>query len=83
MPFWVKALIVAMMLPLAGYILLLSGLPDDHTVRLLVWFYPAYIIASGVCAWMCWKERPEITWILLVIMLLSNSGIYYLALSGN
>jgi len=83
MPIWIKALIVLMMLPVAGFFLLLTGLPADHTVRMLIWFYPAYIIASGVCAWMCWKQRPEITWILLLLMLLSTLSIYYLALSGN
>lgn len=81
MPLWVKVLIVVMMLPLVGFPSLLSGLPEDHTVRLLVWLYPVYVIISGICAWMCWRQRPEITWILLILMLLSNLGVFYLALA--
>ncbi len=80
MPAWMKILIVALALPVAGFPLLLAGAPADSMARLLVWFYLAYVAASAVCAWICYGQRPEVTWILLVLMALSHFSIYYLAL---
>ena len=79
-PAWMKVLIVALALPVAGFPLLLADAPDEGAVRLLVWLYPAYVAASAVCAWICYGQRREVTWILLALMALSHFSVYYLAL---
>lgn len=79
-PLWFKILTIILMLPAAGFPLLLSTAGADSPIKLLLWLYPAYVIVSGVCAIMCYQSRNEISWILLALMLLSHAGIYYLAL---
>ena len=80
-PLWFKILVIVMMLPAAGFPLLVSALSSDadDTVKLLVWFYPAYMIASGVCARMCYVDRREVSWVLIALMLASTAGTYWLA----
>lgn len=80
-PLWFKILVIVMMLPAAGFPLLVSALSSDadDTVKLLVWFYPAYMIASGVCARMCYVDRREVSWVLIALMVLSTAAIYWLA----
>lgn len=80
-PLWFKILALVLMLPVFGLPTLLSGLDGaENAVRLLVWLYPAYVILSGICALLCYRSRPELAWILLILMLLSHAGVYYLAL---
>ena len=75
---WVRILIIALMLPLLAYPMLLSGAPDDSVAKSLVWIYPAYVICAGICAWVCYPERSEVTWILLFLLVLSHLGMYLL-----
>lgn len=42
---------------------------------LLIKLYPIYAFASGLCAWLCWPRRKEITFILLSLLFLSAAGI--------
>lgn len=52
-------------------------------VKGLTWFYPAYVLCSGLLAWQCYGRRTLLTWIILVLLVLSHGCFYYLAgLSG-
>lgn len=42
---------------------------------LLLKLYPIYAFASGLCAWLCWPRRKELTFILLALMTLSSIGL--------
>ena len=76
-----RMLIIALMLPLVGYPMLLSGFGSDGTpLRTLVWLYPAYVLVAGVCAWMCYPKRKDVAWILLILLTLTHVGMYYLSL---
>ncbi len=73
-PWWFKLLVVVMMVPVLGFPTLLSAADVAETpVTLLGWLYPACVLLSGVCAWICYRQRPELAWILLVLMALSNA----------
>lgn len=76
-PGWFIIIAVAAMLPLLAWPTLLDRCADDSPVRPFVWFFPAYIIASGVCALLCFKERRELAWILIVLMVLTEAAIIY------
>lgn len=77
-PAWMKALIVVLSLPVLAFPMLLAGDASEGLPRLLVWLYPAYVLGSAVCAWICYGRRPEVTWILLGLMVLSHVSIFYL-----
>lgn len=77
-PWWVTAIIIvvmvpALVLPMAG-----TGVPEEGMPRYLLWFYPAYVIASGVCAYLTYPERSYLTWILLVLMVISHAAMWML-----
>lgn len=77
-PAWMTIIIIVCMLPLSAFPLLLASAPSQPGPETLVWLYPFYVIASGVCAWICWPARKEISWILLVLMLLSHAAMWIL-----
>lgn len=77
-PIWMSVVIVLCMLPALIFPFSLSSMPEDATARYLVWFYPAYVIGTGICAWLCYPERRTLAWILLVLMLLSHCAMYFL-----
>lgn len=77
-PWWMTAIIILCMLPLLFFPQLISEIPPGGTPKALVWLYPAYVIATGVCAWIVYPQRPVITWILLILLLLSHLGMYVL-----
>ncbi len=74
---WMKVLIVVLALPVLGFPALLADAPAEGLPRVLVWLYPAYVLGSAVCAWICHKARADVTWILLVLMVLSHVSIFY------
>ncbi|MBJ2161145.1 MAG: hypothetical protein JFR39_03465 [Muribaculaceae bacterium] len=51
---------------------MLSGMQPDSPFKTFVWLFPLYIAGSGVCAWLCAKGRIEISYILLVLAILST-----------
>lgn len=77
-PTWMKIVIICCMLPVLAFPTLISALPQDSPVNTLVWLYPLYVLATGICAWVCYGQRRELSWILLVLMLLSHAAIWTL-----
>lgn len=79
-PWWVIAVIILCMLPGIGFPfmgnLLASG---DVMIKWLTWFYPIYTLVSGLLAWQCYGRRSYLTWVILVLLLLSHGCFYYLA----
>lgn len=75
---WFKILTIVLMMPLAMFPAYLGSIPADGTARLLVWLYPAYVIATGICAWLSYPRRPEVAWILLVLLALSHAAMFIL-----
>lgn len=77
-PWWFKAIVIALMLPLAAYPSALGHMPAGTETGWLEKLYPAYVIVSGVCAWIVYRQRPEVAWILVALLLLSHAGMYVL-----
>lgn len=78
-PLWVDIVIILCMLPVFSLPSLLSACPAGNDMaRTLLWCYPVYVAAAGWLAWICWDERPYMTWILLVLMVLSHASAWAL-----
>ncbi len=77
-PWWMGVIIVVAMIPALFLPFYTNGISDDPTVKYLTYFYPAYVIATGICAWMCYPQRKALAWILLVLMLLSHCAMLLL-----
>ncbi len=52
-----------------------DGIANVGTMILL---YPAYIMLSTWLAWKSYKQRPEISWILIILMILSTIALLLL-----
>ncbi len=78
-PWWMYLTIILCMLPGLCYPLAVSLLDNSNPiVRGLTWLYPAYVLLSGFLAWQCYGRRTLLTWIVLVLLLLSHAGFYIL-----
>lgn len=76
-PGWFTAVVIVCMLPVLGFPTLLSRCGEDSPLTGFVWFYPLYVLATGICSRMCYARRRELAWILLAIMLLTHIAIWY------
>lgn len=78
-PLWVVAVIVAAMLPVFATPELIARCPAGNEAFLtMLRLYPAYVVLTGWLAWLSWRERPYITWILLAMMILTHIGAWAL-----
>lgn len=79
-PFWVTLIIVIVALPLLALPILLNmAAPQAGVVRALIWIYPFYMLLSAWLAYKAWAGKPDVTWILITVMLLSTAAIFLLA----
>lgn len=83
LPWWVKVLIVLCALPAIAFPWMLSDAPEDGNVELWLWMYPVYVILSCVCEWKAWGRRPEVTWILMAVMLLTHGAMWTLVTNAQ
>lgn len=74
-PWWMAAIIVIVMIP-ALIIPAMGNSPDmeDPMQKYLTWFYPAYVIGTGICAYICYPQRKALAWILIVLMVMSHAA---------
>lgn len=80
-PAWVTVVIILCVLPVFSFPALLAWCPPGHEgVRMLLWCYPFYAVVAAWLAWVCWPERPYMTWILLALMLLSHASAWGMVL---
>lgn len=77
-PWWMGAVIVLCVIPALVFPFHIQSVPADGVERYLVWLYPAYVLGTGVCAWLCYPERKALAWILLALLLLSHAAMYYI-----
>ncbi len=80
-PVWMIIVIIVAMLPALAFPKLLAMTAPDSGQRTLVWLYPFYVAASGAFAWICWPERKEVSWVLIVLMLMTHAAIWLLVRS--
>lgn len=72
-------LIIVVLLPVFSLPALLDTVPaGDDSLRTIVWCYPFYMLLSGYLAWFAYPQRPTVSWILIVLMVLSTIAIWML-----
>lgn len=82
-PGWMLLIIIFVALPVIAIPILLSQSTEIvEGDKLYMWFYPAYVLASAILAYQCYGRRTEMTWILLVLMLLTHAAMWVLAKGG-
>lgn len=79
-PWWMIVLIIIAMLPGFSFPKLLSSTEADTQARLFVWLYPAYLLLAGWLAYICYPRRHDITWMILILMLLTHTALWTLIL---
>ena len=81
-PRWKKLVIWLSLLPLLWWpvsILHDSAYLWDGTKRLLMILFPFSALGSVLLAWHCRNERPEVMWILLILLWFSYAAIFAVA----
>lgn len=79
MPWWVKLLLVVMTLPVLSLPWLLAKAPEENTEALwLLRLYPVAIVLAAWCGWKAYGQRPEVTWVLIAVMFLTNAAMWVL-----
>ena len=81
-PRWKKIVIGLSIVPLLWWPV--SLLHDTNylfngTERVLMIIFPFYALISIAMAWYCREERPEVMWVLLVLLWLSYAAIFTMA----
>lgn len=79
-PLWVTLIIVIAAMPVLSLPAMLSVTGPDTLpiVRTLLWGYPLYVILAAWLAWICYPRRPYMTWILIVLMILTHLAMWVL-----
>lgn len=78
-PLWYKLIVIAACLPVLMYPKLLSIANGQFSIFLTL--YPAYVIAAGICAWICYPDRKEVAWILIILLLMTHAAMWFLVRS--
>ena len=78
LPLWVKLVIIVCALPLLAFPELMNLCQPYSDARLLLWIYPFYVLGSAVLEWRSWPRRPELTWVLIAVELLSHCAMWIL-----
>jgi len=78
-PGWKKIVIALSVLPLLWWPVSLlhdTGFLFTGIKRVLMMLFPIYALLSLGLAWYCRNERPEVMWVLLIVLWLSYAGIF-------
>lgn len=75
-PWWFTLIILAVSLPMFSFLYFVGATPDGSEARTLAWLYPAYIVIGAVCSWICYPDRRALAWILVILMALSDAGMW-------
>ena len=81
-PRWKKLLIGFSLLPLLWWPVSLlhdTGYIMSGTERVLMMIFPFYALISVALAWHCRNERPEVMWVLMLVLWLSYAAMFTVA----
>lgn len=77
-PLWFWFVIIVACLP-AFFIPFLPGMVYvREQLGILSTLYPVYVAATALCALMCYKQRREVAWILVGLMVLAHVAMFFL-----
>lgn len=79
-PWWVKLLIIVSALPVMMLPAIIGkcGAMQYESAKMFFMFYPLYVIASTILAWISYRQRPEISLILIIILWLTHIAMWML-----
>lgn len=78
-PAWMVAVIILAALPVVAFPTMLSqSASSAGENRLYLWIYPAYVVVAALLAYQCYGRRTEMSWILIVLMLLTHVAMWVL-----
>lgn len=79
-PLAVTVIIILTALPVFALpsLLSLAGESPLPIVRTLLWGYPLYVLLTAWLAYICYDTRPYITWILVILMILTHAAMWLL-----
>ncbi len=73
----ITILTIITLIPLFFYPSLLNaGVPETEGLVTLIKLYPIVIIVYALCARICRRERPYVSYILIVMSLLTSAAAY-------
>ena len=72
-PAWFTAVCIAAALPVLAFPTLLGMASGEHSLIIKLW--PVYAIASSWLAWASYPQRPALSWILIILTLLSHASV--------
>ena len=79
-PLWVKIVIILSALPVVLLPVIITNCSGAQyeNVKMFIFFYPLYVVASAILAWICYRQRPEMTAILIALQILSHVAMWML-----
>ena len=79
-PWWVKLLIVISALPVLMLPVIIGkcDVTRYEEIKIFILMYPLYVVASAILAWISYRQRPEMTVILIALMLLTHVAMWML-----
>ena len=79
-PLWVKIVIILSTFPIVALPVVITNcsVAQYENVKMSLFFYLFYVIASAIMAWISYRQRPDVTAILIILQLLSHVAIWML-----
>lgn len=79
-PWWIKLLIIVSALPVMALPMIIGkcGAMQYEEAKMFFMFYPFYVVASAILAWISYRQRPEMTIILILILWLTHVAMWML-----
>ena len=79
-PWWVKFLIIVSVLPVVTLPMIIGkcGVMQYEEAKMFFMFYPLYVVASTILAWISYRQRPEMTIILILLLWLTHVAMWML-----
>ncbi len=79
-PLWAKLLIIISALPVVSLPMIINqcSAARYEEIKMFLMIYPLYVLASAVMAWISYRQRREVSLILIVVMLLTHVAMWLL-----
>lgn len=83
-PLWAKLLIIISALPVVSLPMIINqcSAARYEEIKMFLMIYPLYVLASAVMAWISYRQRREVSLILIVVMLLTHAAMWMLPTAG-
>lgn len=80
-PAWMLVIILICLFPVFSFPFILGAVPPGAAgdgIKTFVWIYPFYMLMSAWLAYHAYPRRSYVSWLLVLLMLLTTAMIYVL-----